>query len=156
MKMKSRLHFWNWFKEGVSKRPVKKCCAFFGHISIFSGVLFIYYHVGYLNILNFCDWFHFWSKKKMKHFYCCVILERYLGHVLLIILYLAQALTGQRTHYSKCLNGVTQNPQYSKTAVRKKRSTKKSARSRNLRFFSAIPTNTREVVQAFWRMIWKI
>ena len=50
--------------------------------------------------------FIFGVKKKFKHFDCCLILERYFGHILPVILYLARARAGQRAHYSKCLNEV--------------------------------------------------
>ena len=46
--------------------------------------------------------------------------------------------------------GVTQNPQYSKTAVLNKRSTQKSARSRNLRFFRRflqLPENNTSILK---------
>ena len=44
----------------------------------------------------------------------------------------------------------TQKPRYSKNAVLK------NPHVRQICDFSAIPTTTREVVQAFLRMIWKI
>ena len=86
---------------GVSNRPVKKCCACFGHIYIFMQ----YNHVRWLNILNFGHWFNF-CDKKFNHFDCCVILERYFGHVLTVILYLARSRAGQCAHYSKWFNEV--------------------------------------------------
>ena len=90
--------------RGVSNSPVKISCAYFGHIYILFRVLFILFYVRCLNILNFGHWYHIWDPKKMKHFHCCAIPERYFGHVLPVILYLARARAGQRAHYSKCFN----------------------------------------------------
>ena len=88
---------------GVSNLPVKKFCAYLH----FVWVLFIFYHVRCLNLLNFGHWFHFWGKKKkLKHFDCWLISERNFGHVLPVILYLARARASQRAHYSKWLNEV--------------------------------------------------
>ena len=48
----------------------------------------------------------FGVKKKLKHFNCFRITERYFGHLLPVILYPTRARAGQLAHYSKCLNGV--------------------------------------------------
>ena len=91
---------------GVSNLPVKIFVCIFSTYLHFFWVLFIFYHVRCLNILNFGYWFQFWGQQNLKFNDCCLISERYLGHVLPVILYLSRARVGQRAHYFECLNEV--------------------------------------------------
>ena len=91
--------------EGFQMAGQDILCIFWTKLHLF-WVLFIFYHFRCLNILNFGHWFYFGMKKKLKHFDCCLISERYFGQILPAILYLARARAGQRAHYSKCLNEV--------------------------------------------------
>ena len=52
--------------RGVLNRPVKILCANFRHIYIFYDVLFWFYHIRCLNILQFGRRFYFWDRKKIS------------------------------------------------------------------------------------------
>ena len=92
--------------RGVLNRPVKICCAYFGHIYIFYDVLFRFYHVRCLNILKFGRKFHFWDRKNLMHFDRHIIFSQYFDHIWPAILYRAWSCAGQCAHDSKCLNEV--------------------------------------------------
>ena len=51
--------------RGVSNLLVKIILCIFWTYLHFFWVLFIFYHVRCLNILNFGHWFHFWGQKKI-------------------------------------------------------------------------------------------
>ena len=85
--------------RGVSNRPVKIFCAYFGHIYIFYGVLLRFFHVRCLNILKFGNRYNFWDTKK-----CWCILTDLLFSCSILTIFDRPFYA--RAHDSKCLNDV--------------------------------------------------
>ena len=67
--------------RGVSNRPVKIFCAYFGHIYIFYDVLLRFFHVRCLNILKFGDRYDFWDRK----FFLCILTDMLFSRSILTI-----------------------------------------------------------------------
>ena len=89
--------------RGILNRPVKIFCVVYFVVYILDiftfsyDVLFRFYIVRCLNILNFGHRFHFWDRK---------IFAQYFDHIWPAILYHAWSRAGQRAYDCKCLNEV--------------------------------------------------
>ena len=65
--------------RGVLNLPVKIFCAYFGHIYIFSEYYSYFIMLGIEIYLIWVTDLIFGVQKKLKHFDCCLISERYLA-----------------------------------------------------------------------------